>query len=86
MSREEIHTSFVRRFSAPRTEAVAPVTASELLLVEEDVPATARLALRKANLAPADQRNAFLREAATALYRDAHLDCDDARELVGLDS
>jgi len=56
-----------------------------LLLVEEDVPATARAALRKANLAPSEERRAYLLEAASALYREAQLDCDDARELVGLD-
>jgi hypothetical protein len=56
-----------------------------LLMVEEDVPAAARAALRKANLVPSDERRTYLVEAANALYRDAHLDCDDARELVGLD-
>jgi len=55
-----------------------------LLLVEEDVPLAARTALRKANDAPEDERRGYLKEAANALYRDAHLDCDDARELVGL--
>jgi hypothetical protein len=55
-----------------------------LLLVEEDVPASAREALRKANIAPEDERRPLLIEAANALYRDAHIDCDDARELVGL--
>jgi hypothetical protein len=54
-------------------------------MVEEDVPAAARAALRKANLVPSDERRTYLVEAANALYRDAHLDCDDARELVGLD-
>jgi hypothetical protein len=56
-----------------------------LLVVEEDVPATARAALRKARLAPAPERHAWLEAAALALYREAHLDCHDARELVGLD-
>jgi hypothetical protein len=55
-----------------------------LLVVEEDVPLNARAALRKANLAPDDERRGYLLEAATALYREAHIDCDDARELVGL--
>lgn len=55
-----------------------------LLLVEEDVPETARVALRQANLVPSGQRRAYLVEAANALYREAQLDCDDARELVGL--
>jgi hypothetical protein len=55
-----------------------------LLLHEADVPATAVAALRKAKAAPAEMRRAYLEAAAQALYRDAHLDCDDARELVGL--
>ncbi|HUS33042.1 MAG TPA: hypothetical protein VMZ53_31285 [Kofleriaceae bacterium] len=57
-----------------------------LLVVEEDVPASVRDAIRKANEAPAAQRHAFLLEAANGLYREVHLDCDDARELVGLDT
>lgn len=55
-----------------------------LLLHEEDVPPTALLALRKASSAPDGERRLYLEAAAKALYRDAHLDCDDARELVGL--
>lgn len=55
-----------------------------LLIHEEDVPATARAALREASSIPADQRESLLRKAARSLYRDAHLDCDDAKELVGL--
>jgi hypothetical protein len=55
-----------------------------LLLYEDDVPATARAALREARSAPASKRRALLETAAQALYREAQLDCDDARELVGL--
>ena len=55
-----------------------------LLIHEEDVPVSARAALREAASLPADQRPALLEQAARSLYRDAHLDCDDARELVGL--
>ena len=55
-----------------------------LLLHESDVPATARTALRAATTAPANERNLHLEAAARALYREAHLDCADARELVGL--
>jgi hypothetical protein len=58
---------------------------TSLLLVEEDVPLAARVALRKANLAPEEERRPLLVEAANALYREAHIDCDDARELVGLE-
>ena len=56
-----------------------------LLLVEEDVPPSARAALRKARLAPDGERAAWLQAAAFALHREAHLDCDDARVLVGLE-
>ena len=35
MSRKEIHSSFVARFSAPRTEVAAPVTARAMRRVEE---------------------------------------------------
>jgi hypothetical protein len=57
-----------------------------LLMYEDDVPAGARAALRKARLAPAGERQVYLELAARSLYRDAHLDCADARELVGLDA
>lgn len=55
-----------------------------LLLHEDDVPASARAALEKAELAAADERRGYLEAAARALYFEANLDCDDARELVGL--
>jgi hypothetical protein len=55
-----------------------------LLVHEDDVPATARAALRRANDAPARQRRVYLELAALSLARDANLDCEDARELVGL--
>jgi hypothetical protein len=56
-----------------------------LLLHEDDVPASARDAIREAYLAPPSERGAHLETAARALNRDANLDCADARELVGLD-
>jgi len=56
-----------------------------LLVHETDVPAVARAALRCASVAPAERRRAYLELAAMALAREADLDCDDARELVGLD-
>lgn len=56
-----------------------------LLIHEQDVPAAARAALREASIAPARQRHALLEAAARALYREADLDCADARQLVGLD-
>jgi hypothetical protein len=55
-----------------------------LLVHEDDVPLTARAALRRANDAPAKARRVYLELAALSLTRDANLDCEDARELVGL--
>jgi hypothetical protein len=55
-----------------------------LLLHLDGVPAGARAALRDALDAPAEQRARHLEEAARALHDVADLDCDDARELVGL--
>ena len=57
---------------------------ARLLEVEEDVPVSARAALHAAASAPTGEREVHLEAAARALYRDAHLDCADARELVGL--
>jgi hypothetical protein len=57
---------------------------ASLLMVEEDVPATVRHALEAASRAPASERRPHLEAAAHALYRDANLDCADAKELVGL--
>jgi hypothetical protein len=57
-----------------------------LLMFEDDVPAAARAALQAATEAPADRRRSLLEAAAHALYREADLDCADARELVGLDA
>ena len=55
-----------------------------ILLHSDDVPVSARDALREASLAPADLRRAHLEAAARALLREADLDCADACELVGL--
>ena len=55
-----------------------------LLIHDEDVPAAARAELRAAERAPNGDRRVHLEAAAQALYRDAHLDCAEARELVGL--
>ena len=55
-----------------------------LLLHDDDVPETVRAALRDADHAPAGERQAHLEAAALALFRDAHLECAEARELVGL--
>jgi len=55
-----------------------------LLLYDDDVPPSARAALWEANDAPADERQRYLEIAAQALYREANLDCAEARELVGL--
>ena len=57
---------------------------ASLLMVEEDIPATVRSALRAASRAPAPERRLHLQAAARALNLEADLDCDDAKELVGL--
>ena len=57
-----------------------------LLIHEEDVPARAREALREAERVPASERQVYLEAAARALHRDTQLECEDARELVGLDN
>jgi hypothetical protein len=58
---------------------------ASLLMVEEDVPATVRAALRAASRAPVHERRLHLEAAVRALKHEADLDCDDAKELVGLD-
>src|SRR5216684_5887710 len=40
MSREEIHSTFVRRFSGPRPKPAAPVTAEDLCRVEQQLKVT----------------------------------------------
>ncbi len=57
-----------------------------LLIHDAGVPATARAALDAASRATASERPGLLEAAARALYREADLDCADARELVGLGS
>jgi hypothetical protein len=55
-----------------------------LLIFEPDLPEAARAALIEASHAPVAERDAHLEAAARVLFREAQLDCDDARELVGL--
>jgi hypothetical protein len=57
-----------------------------LLLIHSahDIPSDARLALRAALDAPAEQRQEHLTRAAKILYATTGVDCADARELVGL--
>jgi hypothetical protein len=57
---------------------------SSLLLHHEGVPQTARMALASALDKPDEQRFDHLIEAAFILHREVGLDCEDARELVGL--
>lgn len=57
-----------------------------LLLASDSVPAGARRALRAAYEAPPDERQPHLEAAARLLHRELGLDCQDARELVGLPS
>jgi hypothetical protein len=55
-----------------------------LLLHSENVPATARRALRVAYEASIEDRTPLLESAARILHHELDLDCHDARELVGL--
>ena len=55
-----------------------------LLLHSEQVPASARMALRTAHELPLEERQPLLESAARILYQELDLDCSDARELVGL--
>jgi hypothetical protein len=55
-----------------------------LLLHTDQIPATARHALRAAYDAPVEERAPHLESAAWILHRELDLDCVDARELVGL--
>lgn len=81
------------RSPEPALPSLVPVAPSQpgtfslvsLLLHDVDVPASARAALREALAAPEEHRRDWLEAAAFALSREAHLDEDDARELVGLD-
>jgi hypothetical protein len=58
---------------------------ASLLMVDDDVPMTVRAALRAASRAPEHERRLHLQAAARALKLEAQLDCDDAKELVGLE-
>lgn len=55
-----------------------------LLIVEDDVPARVRAELRAAMFASSVERRRHLEAAARALRDEAHLECAEARELVGL--
>lgn len=55
-----------------------------LLLARDDVPLMARRALRQAQDSPVEERKLLLEIAARSLHREAGLDWDDARALVGL--
>jgi hypothetical protein len=55
-----------------------------LLIHSDQVPASARRALRAASEVPHDQRRPHLELAARVLHHELDLDCSDARELVGL--
>ena len=61
-------------------------TMASLLMNSDSVPREAREALRKAWLGPQEHRAAQLESAARVLYRDTELDCEEARDLVGLSS
>jgi len=55
-----------------------------LLMHSDQVPPTARDALRAAYDAPVDRRDEMLESAARILHSETGLECGDVRELVGL--
>ncbi|MBX3155327.1 MAG: hypothetical protein KF773_04975 [Deltaproteobacteria bacterium] len=55
-----------------------------LLLHSSDLPEGARAQLAAALATDEDRRDEHLLSAARLLHRHLDLDCDDARELVGL--
>ena len=55
-----------------------------LLLYTESIPAVARRALLAAQQSSLEERTPHLEVAARSLHRELELDCEDARELVGL--
>lgn len=55
-----------------------------LLIHSDVVPAPARAALRAAQRSASGERSRHLESAARILHHELALECDDARELVGL--
>jgi hypothetical protein len=55
-----------------------------LLVHDDTTPEGARAALRAALARPEAERQALLIDAARILFFEGGVDCDDARELVGL--
>jgi hypothetical protein len=62
-----------------------PFSIAPLLVHSEAVPREARKALEQASTGPQSQRTAALELAARLIHRETDLDCEDARELVGLE-
>lgn len=62
------------------------LSVAPLLMHNEAVPTQARTALRKAFSGPPEARATHLKTAARALYLETDLDCQDVREIVGLES
>ncbi len=61
------------------------LSVAPLLIHEEDVPAAARAAVKAAYEAPLGERDRMLESAARVVYRETDLDCDDVRDLFGLE-
>jgi len=57
-----------------------------LLVHSESIPLVVREALRAATAAPAEHRRSALASAARVLYMETPVNCDDALEIVGLQS
>lgn len=59
-------------------------TMANLLIHNEELPASARRALDAAQKSPPESRPDLLASAARILHREVGVDCADALELVGL--
>jgi hypothetical protein len=59
-------------------------TLAPLLIHSSAVPSAARDALKRAQSAPPDDREAWLESAAGVLYRETDLECSEVRDLIGL--
>jgi hypothetical protein len=66
-------------------QVICMLRIAELLIHSDDVPPAARLALESAKASPTDRFDNLV-AAARILHQDIGLDCEDARELVGLDA
>lgn len=60
------------------------IAMASLLAHSDQVPASARVAIKAAHEGPAALRTGLLESAAMILYEQAGIECADARELLDL--